>query len=111
MNQMTMTEFKKEIMKKGKCEEYQLAPYFTLESWSAKMIILSNKVTEPTEVTYRKKVMAVVFPMQKTVKASLTPYFETLQQHIRVMCPVMTVFDLKGNQVVQLHEEEKENIA
>lgn len=104
MNKMNYGTFEKEFLKKGKTTLYLVAPYFNFEAHSAKSIFVSKDVEEVTEVTYRGKKFGLLVPASKSLKEALTEHFETLQQHIRIMCPVMTIFDESRNKVLQLSQ-------
>lgn len=111
MKSVNTATFKKEIAKKGYCEEVQVDHYFTLESWSAKTVILSDQVTEMTSVTYRRKQIALVFPYKGNTEDSLQLYYKELQHLVRALAPVISVFDMKGKKIAVLREVKEALLA
>jgi len=111
METMNFGTFQKTIKKNGSLQEVQINPYFNLEGHSSKSVYLSNQVEGIVAVTYRRKQIAIILPERATVRESLQPYFAELQRVIRVSCPVISVFDLRGNKIVQLGEERENHTA
>lgn len=105
METMTFTVFKKEVQAKGNLQQVLINPYFNLESWFAKSVFISNQVSEITTITYRRKPIAIVIPDKGNVRDSLQPYFSELQRLVRVVAPIISVFDTNGKKIAQLEEE------
>lgn len=104
MNKMNYGTFEKEFLKKGKTTLYLVAPYFNFEAHSASSIYVSKDVTEVTELTFRGKKFGLLIPASKNLKEALSVHFETLQRHIRVICPVISIFDESRTKVLQLSQ-------
>lgn len=111
MKTITFKEFKNSIKGKEGFQELQINPYFNNEGFSAKVICISDQVEEMVSVKNRSKDVALVFPDNGSIKASLEPYFTQLQTYIRVLCPVMSVFDMNGKKLAQLNESRKEALV
>jgi predicted HAD superfamily phosphohydrolase len=111
METMNLTTFNKDIEKKGTCLKVQVDHYFTLESWSSKLVFLSDQVKDFTSITYRRKQIAVVVPYNGNVRDSLQPYFTELQHLVRVLAPVISVFDEKGKKIAQLDEKRQAEVS
>lgn len=106
MQTMTVGTFKKEIGKKGNLQQVLINAYFNLEAWSGKPVYISDKISEITTLTYRRKPVGIIVPDKGSVSASLLAQYEELKRWIRVDAPVISVFNMKGEKIAQLSEPE-----
>lgn len=104
MKKINYGTFEKDFLKQGKTTSYLVAPYFNFETHSAKSIYVSNDVEEVTEVTYRGKKIGLLIPTSGSLKEALSTQFEALQNHVRVMCPVLSIFDESHQKILQLSQ-------
>jgi len=111
MQIINLKEFKKTIQGKESFKEFQINPYFNNEGFSAKVICISDEVEGMVSVRSRNRQLAIVFPDRGSIKASLEPHFTELQSYMRVLCPVMSVFDMRGNKLAQLSEAKEKALA
>lgn len=102
MKTINFTEFRKQYKNSDDFETVQINPYFNLEGWSSKTIYISDRVSEVTEITYRRVHVGLIIPKSSTVKDSLQPHYQALVNILRVDAPVISVFTPDGRKITQL---------
>lgn len=103
METIKVNEFNKNIKGKGFFQELAVYPYFSNENKIyGRVVILSDKVKEVTMVGSRNKKVAMVIPYHKDIRTSISNHIEVVLAFIRVMAPVISIYDLHNKKLAQL---------
>ena len=101
MDKVNHTEFKKNILNKGKFQQYAVSPYASTEEHMQKVLLISDRVAEPTEYYYRKEKLALILPYDADgVLPSIEPHAEEIAHHTGVLASFFGVFDIKDTKKV-----------
>lgn len=94
MEKINHTDFMKKVFKKGKFEQYIVSPYASEERNNySKVLVLSDKVDEPTLYTYRRKPTALILPYSDDTKSVATNNLESIKNHVGAHATYFGVFD------------------
>lgn len=97
MNKVNHAEYKKNILDKGKFQYYTVSPYASTERHYQKVLIISDKVSEPTEYYYRKEKLALIIPYNADgVLPSIEPYVNEISYHAGVQASFFGVFGIES---------------
>lgn len=96
MIKMTVTQFKKNILFKGKFEQYVVTPYSSQELVWGIVLVLSDQVKEVTSIHIRnkKKPTAIILPYVNNIYDSIAKHSYLLPKVTRVDAPYFGVFNL-----------------
>jgi len=105
MKKVNVATFKKKILKKGKFLEVSVYPYFSNENkMYGRVVIISDRVQEPTFLTHRYSKLALILPWEKDVKTAIQCHFQLIQEFVGVMAPVLSIYSLDNKKIGQVEE-------
>lgn len=92
--EISVKDFNSTILNKGKFSQYVVSPYGSTESFYHEVLVISDKVTEPTWLIKRKSVLALILPLEKGgMVSTVTRYKHLLSKLTRVQATYFTVMD------------------
>lgn len=103
METIKVSEFKKNIFKKGDFQQYIVYPYFTDEDeMHSRVLVISDKVQEVTMVKNRNKRIALILPVKNSLKETLNEYKDKIKSFVGVDAPVFSIYDFKNVKIAKV---------
>lgn len=103
MEIIKIADFRKKVLNKGLFKQVAIYPYFNNENKRyERVVVFSDKVSEPTELKFRKKTIALVLPYNDNAQQGIVAYGETVKRYVGVDAPVFSIYNLEGQKLCQV---------